>query len=266
MEATTVGDVRMAYEDAGAGAPVLLVHGFPLGRWMWSAQREALSRRYRVLTPDLRGHGDSTVTPGPYTMDLLADDLAGFCDRLGLARVILGGLSMGGYVALAFWRKYPDRVRALLLCDTKARADDAEQQQQRTAGAGQVLAHGTAAFVEGQLPRLLGAGTLKTRPALCEEVRARLSRTDPAGVAAALLGMRARPDSTPTLATITVPTLVLVGRDDALTPPSIAAEMRDGIRGASLSIIEGAGHLAPVEQPAAVNAALERFLATLPAA
>jgi len=263
MPRLELGDVRLAYDDDGVGDSVLLVHGFPLGRWIWDAPRRALARRWRVVAPDLRGAGDSDVPDGPYGMDLLADDLARLCDALRLERVILGGLSMGGYVAFAFWRRHAARVRALLLCDTRATGDDRGEKVIRENSAETALRRGTAAVVDAMLPKLLGPTTLSGRPALVEAVRARLARTDPRGVAGALRGMKERPDSTPTLGTITVPTLVLVGGEDALTTPAAARELQAAIPGSRLEVIPGAGHLTPVEEPEQTTAALERFLVTL---
>jgi 3-oxoadipate enol-lactonase len=264
MPFAPVGDLRVAYDDEGAGIPVVLLHGFPLGRWMWDETRTALRDRYRVVTPDLRGHGDTAVTPGPYSMDALADDLAGLLDALHLDRVVVGGLSMGGYVAFAFWRRHAARVRGLILCDTRAGGDNAGEKVMRQSTAQVALDQGTAAVVDGMLPKLLAPRTLAERAELTAAVRTRLVGTDPRAVAASLLGMRERADSTPTLATITVPTLVLVGADDRLTPPALARELASGIPGATLAIVPGAGHLAPVEQPAATGAALRRFLDALP--
>jgi pimeloyl-ACP methyl ester carboxylesterase len=260
MPFATVGDVRLGYDDEGTGPAVVLLHGFPLGRWIWDGPRAALRDRYRVIAPDLRGHGESEVTPGPYAMDALAEDVARLLDGLGVERAVVGGLSMGGYVAFAFWRRFPERVRALLLCDTRAKGDDRGEKIMRQSTAQVALDRGTAAVVDGMLPKLLAPRTLAERPDLCAAVRARLSRTDPRAVAAALLGMKDRPDSTPTLATITVPTLFVVGHDDQLTPPPVAREMQAAIPGARLEVVADAGHLAPVEQPAATSAALRGFL------
>ncbi|MBI5482471.1 MAG: alpha/beta fold hydrolase [Deltaproteobacteria bacterium] len=256
--------MRLCYDDEGGGPAVVLLHGFPLGRWIWDAPRAALRDRYRVITPDLRGHGDSEVTPGPYTMDALADDVARLLDALQIERVVLGGLSMGGYVVLAFWRRFAARVRALVLCDTRAKGDDRGEKVMRQSTAQVALEQGTAAVVDGMLPKLLAPRTLAEQPDLCAAVRARLARTDPRAVAASLLGMKERDDSTPTLATITVPTLVLVGSDDQLTPPALARELQAGVPGARLEVVADAGHLAPVEQPAATSAALRDFLDRLP--
>ncbi|HEY3357103.1 MAG TPA: alpha/beta fold hydrolase [Polyangia bacterium] len=260
MQSIRLGDVRLAYEEEGRGDPLLLLHGFPLGRWIWDAQRRALAARWRVITPDLRGQGDSEVTDGPYDMGLLADDVMRLCDALGLDRVVLGGLSLGGYVAFEIWRRYPARVRALLLCDTRAKPDDRGERVIRQSSAETALKKGTEAVVAAMLPKLLGRTTLSTRPELCDAVRARLVATDPRGVAATLLGMMDRPDSTPTLPTITVPTLIVVGTEDALTGPAVAREMAEAIPNARIAEIDQAGHLTPVEQPEATTAAFQRLL------
>ena len=265
MPFATLGDVRLAYDDEGTGPAVALLHGFPLGRWIWDEPRAALRDRYRVVTPDLRGHGESEVTAGPYSMDALADDVARLLDALRVDRAVVGGLSMGGYVVFAFWRRFAARVRALVLCDTRARGDDRGEKVMRQSTAQVALDQGTAAVVDGMLPKLLAPHTLGGRPDFTAAIRARLARTDPRAVAATLLGMKERDDSTPTLATISVPTLVLVGSDDQLTPPALARELAAGIPGARLEVVPEAGHLAPVEQPAATSAALRRFLDGLPA-
>jgi 3-oxoadipate enol-lactonase len=264
MPFATAGDVRLCYDDEGTGPAVVLLHGFPLGRWIWDAPRAALRDRYRVIAPDLRGHGDSEVTPGPYAMDALADDVARLLDTLQIERAVLGGLSMGGYVVFAFWRRFAARVRALVLCDTRAKGDDRGEKVMRQSTAQVALEKGTAAVVDGMLPKLLAPQTLRERPDLVAVVRARLARTDPRAVAASLLGMKDRPDSTPTLGTMSVPTLIVVGSDDQLTPPALARELQAGVPGARLEIVADAGHLAPVEQPAATSAVLRNFLDHLP--
>jgi len=264
MAFAQVGDVRLAYDDEGTGPAVVLLHGFPLGRWIWDAPRAALRDRYRVVTPDLRGHGDSEVTAGPYLMDALAADVARLLDALHIDRAVIGGLSMGGYVAFAFWRRFAARVRGLILCDTRAHGDNQGEKVVRQSTAQAALDQGTAAVVEGMLPKLLAPQSLTGRLDLVAAIRARLAKTDPRAVAATLLGMKEREDSTPTLATITVPTLVVVGGDDQLTPPTLARELQAGIRGARLEVVPEAGHLAPVEQPTATSTALRRFLDALP--
>jgi pimeloyl-ACP methyl ester carboxylesterase len=171
---------------------------------------------------------------------------------------------MGGYVAFAFWRRHAARVRGLILCDTRAGADNAGEKVMRQSTAQVALDQGTAAVVDGMLPKLLAPRTLAGRAELTAAIRARLVGTDPRAVAASLLGMKERADSTPTLATITVPTLIVVGGDDQLTPPPLARELQAAIPGARLEVVPEAGHLAPVEQPGPTTAALRRFLDGLP--
>lgn len=259
----------MNYEDIGSGPALLLVHGFPLDRTLWTHQMEILSDSYRLVVPDLRGHGQSQVPSGPYDMDQMADDLCALLQKLGVERVVLAGLSMGGYVAFAFWRNWPHLVRALVLVDTRAAADTLEGRANRRAMIQHAQTEGTGDIVEGMLPKLLSPTTLAGKPEVVLHARRMMAHTPTAGVIGALQGMAQRPDSTPTLATITVPTLIVVGEDDAITPPAEADAMRNAILAAgsapsvSLACIPAAGHLAPLENPTAFNRTLRAFLAGL---
>jgi 3-oxoadipate enol-lactonase len=259
----------MNYDDIGSGPAVLLVHGFPLDHTMWTYQVEALSDNYRVIAPDLRGHGKSEAMPGPYTMDQMAEDLHELLAQLNVPRVVLAGLSMGGYVAFAFWRLYPQQIRALVLADTRSAADTPEGRKGRYAMIERVQAEGSKAIVEGMLPALLSASTLEKKPEVVAHARRMMANTPGVGVIGALQGMAERPDSTPTLATIDVPMLIAVGEDDAITPPSEAEAMQQAMmkgsqdRSVVLARIANAGHLAPLENPAAFNSALLNFLASL---
>lgn len=259
----TVNGVTLVYDDIGPrdGSAVLLVHGYPLSRAMWRAQRDSLvALGYRVILPDLRGFGESEATTPPYSMDLFADDLAALLDHLGVERVALGGLSMGGCIAFAFWRRHAQQVRALLLADTQAKPDTDEARAGRLKAMDEVRAGRLEGVVDGMLPRLLGPTTQADSPALVAEVRRMMLGTPPTGVVGALAALADRPDSTPTLATINVPTLVICGADDAITPPAAHETMRDGIHGSRLVIIPNAGHMSPMEKPAEFNAALGEFL------
>jgi pimeloyl-ACP methyl ester carboxylesterase len=268
-----INGFQMNYEDVGSGPAVLLIHGFPLDRTLWTYQIEALKRDYRLIVPDLRGHGQSQAPPGPYRMDQMADDLRALLQKLEIDRVVLAGLSMGGYVAFAFWRIYPHLVRALVLADTRAAADTPDARQNRYAMIDLVKDQGTAGSVESMLPNLLSPATLKSKPKIVIHARRMMVNTPTAGVIGALEGMARRPDSTQALETITVPTLIIVGEDDAITPPTEAEAMRDAILAArrqqhapdvTLARIPDAGHLAPLENPRAVNQALQAFLSGLP--
>ncbi len=258
-----INGVQLYYKESGRGDAVLLVHGFPLNHTIWLPQARALASRYRVILPDLRGHGRSEVPPGPYPMDLYADDLAALLDHLQVERVILGGLSMGGYIAFAFYRKYMHRLRALILADTRAGADAPEGRERREAMARLAEKEGAAAIAAQMLPNLLGPYARERRPALVARVQNMMARTNPTGIAGALRGMAQRPDATPLLPTIAVPTLILVGESDALTPPAEAERMAAAIPGARLTVIPQAGHLSPLENARAVNRAVLGFLADL---
>lgn len=257
----TVNGIRMAYRDRGRDhkTALLLVHGFPLDSRLWDAQIAGLSSRARVIAPDLRGSGRSDVPPGPYSMDQYADDMAGLLDGLGIRRAIVAGLSMGGYIALALWRSYPERVQALALADTRAEPDSPQARANRDAAAIRVREIGPRAYAEEMLPRLLAPVSLDD--SRIRERALRMMAAQPAsGIVGALGGLRDRPDSRALLPGISVPALVIVGREDSLTPPADARAMADAIPNARLIEVARAGHLSPLENPRSVNAALREFL------
>jgi pimeloyl-ACP methyl ester carboxylesterase len=248
--------------DVGRGEPALvLLHAFPLHSGMWAPQLEHLSARQRVVAPDFLGFGgsDAPDSMSRYTMLGYADLLAGLLDRLGLDRVALGGLSMGGYVAFAFLRQYADRVSALVLADTRAGADTTEIYERRTDQQDQVARIGTTALIEVLLAGLLSDHTRAERLELVEQVR-RLMANPAAGYIGALEAMKHRPDATDELARIAVPTLVLVGEDDALSPPDVAREMHERIPTSELAVLPRAGHLSNMEAAKEFNAAVDDFL------
>jgi 3-oxoadipate enol-lactonase len=260
----TANGARLATVDRGSGPPLVLVHGFPLDHTMWDAQIETLSGRHRVIAPDLRGFGQSGVTEGTATMELFADDLAGLLDAIAAGqRVVLCGLSMGGYVAFAFCRKHAARLRGLILCDTRAEADAPEAAAARLETADRVLGEGPGFLADSMLPKLLAPQTLAERPEMAAAVRKMILGNDPRGIAAALRGMAQRPDSTPLLSRITCPTLALVGQDDRLSPPEQMQALARQIPGSQFVVIPNAGHLTPVEGPAETTAAIEAFLTSL---
>lgn len=251
-------------DDTGQGRPVVLLHGFPLDRRMWRPQVEALRAAYRVIVPDQRGFGNSPPFDGPPSIDRMADDVAALLDALGITEpVAVGGLSMGGYVALAFARRHPQRLRALILADTRAEPDNAEGKANRDRLIAAAAEHGVAAVLDAMLPKLLGEPTRSQRPEVVEEIRQIAAAQSVAAIQDGLRALRDRPDATPTLGAIRVPALVLVGSEDVLTPPSMAQTLAQGIRGARLQIISGAGHLANLEKPAEFNAAVRAFLDSL---
>jgi len=247
--------------DRGTGSPVLLVHGFPLDHTMWRAQIEVLSQTHRVIVPDLRGFGGSTATPGTVTMERFADDLNEVLSALGVDEpVTLCGLSMGGYVAWQFWQKHSARLRRLVLCDTRAQPDSAEAAKNRHEMAERVLAEGPSVAAEAMLPKLFAARSQQRIPEVIEAQQRVMLAATPEGVAAALRGMAERPDARPWLASIGVPTLVIVGSEDTISPPAEMREIAMAIPGAQFVEVPGAAHLTPLEQPETVNSALRRFL------
>lgn len=253
--------IRLAYEEHGKGPPILLVHGFPFNRSMWQEIAKGLAENHRVIVPDLRGFGDSDVIPGVATMEAMADDLKGLLTALGVSdRIVLGGLSMGGYVALAFARKYPQDLAGLILCDTRARADTDQAKKNRQRLAERVIREGTQFIADDMLPRLCCEQTFRIRPDLIEQIRTMILRASPEGVAAASLGMAERPDSMSLLGALPCPALILVGQFDVISPPEEMEEMARAIPHANFVVIPDAGHLAPLEQPTMVLNAVRDWL------
>lgn len=259
-----INGVRLSYSDCGQqqATTLLLIHGFPLDHHMWDEQLTGLADLVRIIAPDLRGAGDSATPPGPYTVDQYAADIAGLLDHLNIGQAVIGGLSMGGYIALAFWRHYPERVRGLILCDTRAEPDSEQGKANRDAAIKQIEAGAVETFARDQTQRLLAPESLAdTR--LAGRALAMMAAQPAAGIVAALHALRDRPDSRPTLPTITAPALVLVGAEDSVTPPADSREMAAAIPNARLTVIPDAGHLSPMERPDAVNRALRDFLVEL---
>jgi pimeloyl-ACP methyl ester carboxylesterase len=255
---------RLAYDDVGRGPPVVLIHAFPLCREMWAGQRAALAATHRVLTPDVFGFGQSELPAGGWTVDGLADALAGWLAGIGVTGpVAFGGLSMGGYVALAFARRHPGRVKGLILADTRAEADSAEAKAGRDASIEFVRRSGVAAQVEKMLPNLLGPFTQGHLPHVADEVRRIGAAQSVDGVTAALAALRDRPDSMADLDGFRFPALVVVGGEDRVTPPAAATAMAEKLRDVTTEVLPGAGHLANLEAPAAFNSALTRWLAAI---
>jgi 3-oxoadipate enol-lactonase len=260
----TLNGVNLAVEVKGEGPAILFIHGYPHDRSIW-AQPVAELEGFRRIAPDLRGMGESDAPDLGYSIETYAGDLAALLDTLGVEETVLCGLSMGGYVAFEFLRRWPRRVRGLVLMDTRAEADTAEAKRGRDASAATVRESGSAAVAATLLPGMLAPSTLEGSPEVVERVRAMMAATPVAGMVGALGAMRDRPDSTELLPSLAgLPTLVLVGEDDALTPPAQARAMADAIPGAAFGIIRGAGHLPPVERPAETTRALREFLRSLP--
>ena len=269
MKILTLGNLNLAVADCGQGTPLVLVHGFPLDHSMWHAQLDVLSAQYRVIAPDLRGFGrsgpvDGTASDATTTMHQFADDLAAMLDALQIDEpVALAGLSMGGYIALAFQKAYADRLKALILMDTRSSADAPEVAASRLTTAETILAEGPGSLPGNMLPKLLSKATQQEHPHVGEALGNVMLRTSPQGIAAALRGMAQRHDATTQLRAITCPTLVVVGEEDAVSPPEEMQQIAAAIPNARLVVIPSAGHMSPAENPAAVNAALLEFLGNL---
>jgi pimeloyl-ACP methyl ester carboxylesterase len=264
MQDITLHDATLRVADEGSGPPLLLVHGFPLDHTMWRHQIDHFKATHRVIAPDLRGLGESSITPGMVTMKQYADDLAALLPQLGENRpVILCGLSMGGYVAWQFVEHHRSRLAALILCDTKAAADTSQARQSRLESAAKVERDGTSILLSAMLPKLFGEEVASSRTPVVEETAAMILRNDPRGCAAAQRGMAERVDYRPRLASINVPTLVLCGEHDLISPPAEMREIAAAIPGAKYAEIPAASHMAPLQFPQQVNAELEKFLASL---
>ena len=253
--------VELHVEQAGTGRALVLLHAFPLSGAMWVQQQEALADGWRVLAPDLRGFGRSSQGSDEPSLDHMADDVAAMLDRLRLDRVVLGGLSMGGYVTMALLRRHPHRVRAVVLADTKATADPPPAREKRQRIAARLDEERTpAALIEEVLPTLCGPTTAQQRPAVGEQVAGMVRNADPAAAAWAQRAMAARPDSTATLGSVDVPSLVVRGQEDELSTPADADLMVDAVPDARLVVLAGSGHLTALEVPNDFTNALRAFL------
>jgi YbgC/YbaW family acyl-CoA thioester hydrolase len=258
----TVDGAELAVEVRGEGSAVLFVHGFPFDRTMWRHQLAGLSR-WKRIAPDLRGAGESGPGAAEYSIGGYADDLVALLDALGIGQAVVCGLSMGGYILFDLLRRYPQRVRGAVLCDTRPQADTVETRRSRDELAAFAAERGPDAVAERLLPGLLAPATLADQPEVMAQCREMARRCSVAGMVGALRAMRERPDSTPVLGTIRVPTLVVVGAEDRPSPPSVAEAMAQAIPGARYAVIPGAGHVAPLEQPLATSRVLAEFLETV---
>ena len=256
----TVNGVSLAVDVAGDGPAVLFVHGYPLDRTLWRHQVEHLDRVQRIA-PDLRGMGKSDAPDLGYSMATYADDLLALLDALGRGPVVLVGLSMGGYVCFELLRRARERVKGLVLVDTRAEADSSEGRRKRDAAAQLAREQGAAAIAAQMLPQLFAAETADAVGGPWREVERMIGATPVPGIVGALTAMRDRPDSSSLLVTLAdIPSLVLVGEDDRITPPATARHMAELLPKGRLRVIAGAGHLAPLERPEEVTRALAAFL------
>jgi pimeloyl-ACP methyl ester carboxylesterase len=259
-----INGITLSYDDQGSGLPVLLIHGFPLSRQMWRAQLRALpDAGFRVITPDLRGFGESDAPDGPYSMDLYADDLVALLDHLGIESAVVGGMSMGGYVLFNLLERYPERVRGACFIVTRAHADDEAGKERRLALAKDVKKFGLKVVADAFEPLLFAEETLFERPKLVADVYRWMSANDSRGIAGGLLAMRERKDYTEMLPGFTFPALAIGAEEDRAAPPDNARLIAGGIPGCRLAIIPHAGHMANLENPGAFNSAMLEFLRSL---
>ena len=262
MPQRSVSGTTLNYEERGSGTPLVLLHGFPLDSRIWREQIAALSDRFRVIAPDLRGFGQSKANDS-FSMESLADDVHALLADVQALPCILGGLSMGGYVALAYAKKYPTDLRGLALIDTKAEGDTAEGKAGREKMIELARTQGTKAVAGQMMPKMVAPDADKTRPQVKRELDQIMNAQTPVTIEHALAAMRDRPDLVANLASIAVPTLVIVGEHDAITPPAGAEKMSKAIPKSTYVVIRGAGHMSPMEQPQQVTDALRRFASGL---
>jgi pimeloyl-ACP methyl ester carboxylesterase len=260
---TQVNGITIAYDDQGTGPSIVFLHAFPLNRTMWVNQEHVLSSQFRVITIDLRGHGESDAPLWRYTLDQSADDVRALLDQLAVRQALFVGLSMGGYLLFAFYRKYSARVKGMILADTKAQADTDEGKAGRFQMAQTAYKQGPSAIADLMIPKLLSPATIQTRPEIVQNVRSMIEGNQISGIAGDLLAMAERPDSVPLLQQIACPTQIIVGELDQATPPADATLMANQIPNARLAIIPNAAHLANLEQPAAFNKILTTFATDL---
>ena len=253
-------DAEIFYEIRGNGPPVVLLHPFPCHHEFWNPVAAALESRYRLILPDLRGHGDSEIGEGPALMRKHAGDVARVLDAAGIGKAAFIGCSIGGYVLFEFWRRFRARVTSLVLCDTRPQPDTAEARANRFKAADAVLEQGTEPFIESMIPKLLGRTTLAARPDLVDGARAMMRKMSAENISMVQRGMAERPDSAADLKTIKVPTLIAIGEEDLLSTPADGELMRQNIAGSQLKVIPKAGHYAAWEQPEAVGMVLRQFL------
>jgi 3-oxoadipate enol-lactonase len=260
MERLRSDDAEIFYEIQGNGPPVVLLHPFPCDHEFWNPVAGALDSRYRLIIPDLRGHGDSEIGEGPALMQKHAGDVARVLDAAGVGKAAFIGCSIGGYILFEFWRRFRERVTSLALCDTRPQADTAEARANRLKAAAAVLEQGTEPFIENIIPKLMGRTTVATRPDLVAGARAMMGKMSAEDISLVLRGMGERPDSVADLKSINVPTLIVIGEEDLLSTVADGELMRQNIAGSQLKVIPKAGHYAPWEQPEAVGIVLRQFL------
>ena len=258
MEAQING-INLAFSDEGQGQPIVFLHAFPLNRSMWEPQVKGLKSQFRIITVDLRGHGKSEAPMWRYSLDQFAEDTKNLLDHLGIAKAVFVGLSMGGYILFSLYRKYPSLFDALVLADTRATADTPEAKSTRFSMAQIAYKRGSSTIADLMLPKLLGQTSLSHRQDLVKQLRHMITANQISGIVGDLMAMEERPDSTPLLRSLKIPTLVIVGEEDLASPPEEVQGMAEHIPGAKFIIIPEAGHVSNLEQPELFNQTVYKF-------
>jgi 3-oxoadipate enol-lactonase len=264
MHSLRSDDAEIFYEIQGDGPPVVLLHPFPAHHEFWLPVIPALQSRYRLILPDLRGHGESEIGQGPALMAKHAADIARIMDAAGVGKAAFIVCSIGGYIVFEFLRRFRSRVSALALCDTRPQPDTTEARANRLKNADAVLEQGTEQFLKSMVPKLFGSTTVSSRPDIVEGALQMMRKMSPEDISLVLRGMGERPDSTRDLKHINLPTLIVIGEEDMLSTAADGELMRQNIPGSRLKIIPKAGHYAPWERPEAVAPLLRQFLDFVP--
>lgn len=260
-----INGVRLYYVDAGIDSskpPIVLIHGFPFSSEMWKPQIDFLKTKYRVIAYDIRGHGNSDDGDGQYTIEFFVDDLIALLDHLKIQKVTLCGLSMGGYIALRAVERNPERVASLVLCDTGPQADSNEVKIRRSANIKSVKTNGVKAFADNFIKAVFAPSSLKSKPFEVEAIRKIIESNSEVGICGTLLALASRTDTTDSLDLIRVPTLIMVGEEDKVTPPKLSEVMDSQISGSLLHVLKNAGHLSNLENSVDFNKYLSEFLST----
>lgn len=261
-----INGVRLHYIDVGVDSgkpPIVLIHGFPFSSEMWKPQIDFLKAKYRVIAYDVRGHGNSDDGDGQYTIEFFVDDLIVLLDRLKIEKATLCGLSMGGYIALRAVERNPERVAALVLCDTGPQADSNEVKIRRAANIRSVKTNGVKAFADNFIKAVFAPSSLKSKPFEVEAMRKIIEENSEVGICGTLLALACRTDTTDSLDMIRIPTLIMVGEEDKVTPPKLSESMDSKISGSYFHLIKGAAHMSNLENTEEFNKYLYEFLNTL---
>lgn len=258
----TLNNFTLSYDDVGQGnIPVIFLHGYPFDKSMWREQLNALQDSYRLIACDLRGFGRSTDEETPLSMDLFSDDLIAFMEQLHIDKAVLCGLSMGGYIALNACKKFPERFEALVLCDTQCIADTVEKKKKRYETISEIEVDGVDDFNEKFIQSVFHKDSLSNKKELVEQMRGVVFHNSPYIISQGLVALAERSETCSSLGEVAVPALIICGREDKVTPLSESEFMHENIPDSQLRVIDNAGHLSNLEQPAEFNKHLSDFLA-----